>query len=269
MTGGIAHDFNNALAAIIGFTELVAGHAAKGSRDEHYLKRIMEASIRSRELVRQMLTFTRQAEQEKKPLRLISIVKETVRLLRASIPTTISIRVDAQNESELILGDPTQVQQVLINLCTNAAFAMREKGGTLGFELSDFSVTIQRESGRHQTRYYMRLVVSDTGIGIPADIIDKIFDPFFTTKKFGEGTGLGLSVVHGIVNQSGGAITMISEQGLGSAFTVYFPKVAEGPVDAAASHTPLPQAPNAFSLSMMKSPSRRWVKNSSQSSATT
>ncbi len=241
LTGGIAHDFNNALAAIIGFTELVAGHAAKGSRDEHYLKRIMEASIRSRELVRQMLTFTRQAEQEKKPLRLISIVKETVRLLRASIPTTISIRVDAQNESGLILGDPTQVQQVLINLCTNAAFAMREKGGTLGLELSEFSVSESKGNPDGiKPGYYIKLVVSDTGIGIPPDIIDRIFDPFFTTKKFGEGTGLGLSVVHGIVNQSGGAITMISEQGLGSAFTVYFPKVAEGSVDAAASHTPLP-----------------------------
>ena len=132
LTGGIAHDFNNMLAAIIGFTELVAGHAAKGSRDERHLERIMEAGLRGRDLVRQMLTFSRKAEQEKKPLRLSSIVKETVKLLRATTPTTISIRVNAMSESGLILADPTQMQQVLMNLCTNAAYAMREKGGSLG-----------------------------------------------------------------------------------------------------------------------------------------
>ena len=140
MSGGIAHDFNNILAAIIGFSELVAGHVAKGSRDASP-PRIKEAGIRGRELVRQMLTFSRQSEQEKKPLRLSSIVKETVKLIRATIPATIGIRLKTLKESGLILADPAQIQQVLMNLCTNAAHAMREKGGVLDIELSDFTVS--------------------------------------------------------------------------------------------------------------------------------
>ncbi len=227
LTGGIAHEFNNALAAIIGFTDLVAGHAAKGGRDEHYLKRITEAAIRSRQLVQQMLTFTRQAGQEKEPLRLSSIVRETVNLLRASTPGTIDIRIDVRSESGLISGDPVQIRQVLMNLCTNAIFAMRETGGFLDIALSDF--TLSPSSGDPlgiKPGHYMKLTVRDTGSGIAPDIIDRIFDPFFTTKKFGEATGLGLSVVHGIVNQSGGSITVASEPGKGSTFTLYFPLIA-------------------------------------------
>ena len=189
LTGGIAHDFNNILAAIIGFTELVADHVAKGSREAHHLKRIMEACFRGRDLVRQMLTFSRKTEQEKKPLRLSSIVKETVKFLRASTPTTISIKVDAKSESGLILGDPTQIQQVLMNLCTNAAHAMREKGGVLDIELSDFSVPASDGPHGMKPGPYMKLTVRDTGTGMPPDIMDKIFDPFFTTKEPGEGTG--------------------------------------------------------------------------------
>ena len=165
----------------------------------------MEAGIRGRELVRQMLTFSRKTEQEKKPLLLSSIVKETVKLLRATTPSTISIRVNAISESGLILGDPTQIQQVLMNLCTNAAHAMREKGGSLDIEVSDFSVSpVKWDPHGIEPGLYMKLTVRDTGIGISPDIMDKIFDPFFTTKKVGEGTGLGLSVVHGIVKQHDG-----------------------------------------------------------------
>ena len=231
MSGGIAHDFNNILAAIVGFTELVADRVPKGSRDGHYLSRVMEAAIRGRELVRQMLTFSRQTEQEKKPLRLSDVVKETVRLIRAITPATITIRVKTMSESGPILGDPTQMQQVLMNLCTNATHAMREKGGFLDIELSDFSVLESNDNNPHGIApgHYMKLAVRDTGDGIAPDIMEKIFDPFFTTKKPGEGTGLGLSVVHGIVKNSSGHITVESGQDRGTAFTVYFPMISREP----------------------------------------
>jgi CheY-like chemotaxis protein len=223
LTGGIAHDFNNILAAIIGFTELVAGHADSGSRDAHALERVMEAALRGRDLVRQMLTYSRKTEQVKKPLSVSSVVKETVRLIRATTPTTIDIRVDVSSESDVIFGDPTQIQQVLMNLCTNATHAMRESGGSL----DDYVVT-QSNGTPHgvEPGRYVRLVVRDTGVGIDPDIRDRIFDPFFTTKGLGEGSGLGLSVVHGIVEQHEGYITVESEPGRGSAFTVYLPQIA-------------------------------------------
>ncbi|MGD0661860.1 MAG: PAS domain S-box protein [Syntrophorhabdales bacterium] len=228
MSGGIAHDFNNILAAIIGFAELLEGHVAKGGRDARHLHRIMEAGIRGRELVRQMLAFSRKTEQEKKPLAVSSIVKETVKLLRATTPSTISVTVNASTEA-LILADPTPIQQVLMNLCTNAVYAMQEKGGSLDIELSDFSASLSNGDphGIAPGRY-VKLSVRDTGTGMSADIVDKIFDPFFTTKKVGEGTGLGLSVVHGIVKQHDGYITVQSEPGRGSTFTVYFPQIMGG-----------------------------------------
>jgi CheY-like chemotaxis protein len=241
LSGGIAHDFNNILAAIIGFTELVHDVVPPGSRDAHHLQRVLEAGIRGRDLVRQMLTFSRKTEQEKKPLRLSSIVKETVKLIRATTPTTIGIRVNTRSESDLILADATQIQQVLMNLCTNAVHAMREKGGTLDIDLDGFNVP-PSDGDPHGIKpgLYARLTVRDTGAGISAGIMDKIFDPFFTTKKLGEGSGLGLSVVHGIVTQHGGYITVESEQGSGSTFTVYFPKITEEPETDAVSDDELP-----------------------------
>jgi len=236
LSGGIAHDFNNILAAIVGFTELLSGHIEKGSRDAHRVERIMEASIRGRELVQQMLAFSRKTEQVKKPLAVSSIVRETVKLIRASTPTTISIKVNSMSESDLILGDPTQIQQVLMNLCTNAAYAMREKGGSLGIDLNDFSVSASDGNPMGiAPGLYVKLIVRDTGTGISADIMDKIFDPFFTTKKLGEGTGLGLSVVHGIVKQHDGYITVETEPGRGTTFTVYLPKLT-GETETAAVH---------------------------------
>ena len=227
LTGGIAHDFNNILAAVIGFTQLVESHVPKESREAHHLKRIMESSLRGRELIKQMLTYSSMSEREKKPLRLANIVKETVKLLRATTPTTIIIKVDTLGESGVILADPTQMQQVVINLCTNAAHAMREKGGTLDIRLDNYQVP---PSGGNphgiKPGLYTRLTVRDTGAGVSPDIMEKIFDPFFTTKKLGEGTGLGLSVVCGIVKQSNGYVAVESEPGRGSAFTVYFPQIA-------------------------------------------
>jgi PAS domain S-box-containing protein len=223
LCGGVAHYFNNILAAIIGFTELVADHAKKGSRDEGYLRRVMEASVRGREMVRQLLAFSRKAEQ-KKLLLLSAMGKETARLLRATAPTAIRIRVRTANESGPILGDPTQIRHILMNLCINAVHAMRGKGGVLDIEVSDFSVSPSREHDHDmEPGLYAKLVVRDTGIGIEPGIIDRIFDPFFTTKKVGEGIGLGLFVVHGIVKQLNGYITVESGPGRGSTFTVYLP----------------------------------------------
>jgi signal transduction histidine kinase len=229
LAGGIAHDFNNLLAAVIGFTELLQEHLPEGNQAHRYAARVLEAGMRGRDLVKHMLTFSRQTEQEKKPLRISSIVKDSVKLLRASIPTTISINVNVRSESGLILADPVQIQQVLMNLCTNASYAMRETGGVLDIELSDFSVgPSDANSDDIEPGLYMKLTVRDTGTGIPAHVKDRIFDPFFTTKAVGEGTGLGLSVVMGIVKQSGGHITVDTEPGKGSTFTVYFPKIAGG-----------------------------------------
>ena len=233
LAGGIAHDFNNLLAAIIGFTELIRDHLPEESRERSHAKKVLEASMRGRDLVKQMLMFSRRSEEERKPLRVSSIVKETVKLMRASIPSTISIRANVESESGVILGDPVQMQQVLMNLATNGAHAMRETGGVLDIELSD-SVVAQSDGIPPEPGPYMKLVVRDTGCGIPPEVMDKIFDPFFTTKKPGEGTGLGLSVVLGIVKQSRGYITAESEPGKGSTFTVYFPRIEERPVIEAA-----------------------------------
>ena len=227
LSGGIAHDFNNILAAVIGFTELVAGHVGHESRDAHALERVMEAAIRGRELVRQMLTFSRKTEHEKKPVRMSDIVRESVRLLRAAVPSSIAIKLDVTSESGFILADPVQIQQVLMNLCTNAAHAIREKGGTLDIKLDDFSVGSSGNDFGIAPGPYMRLLVRDTGVGMSPDIMARVFDPFFTTKGLGEGTGLGLSVVHGIVKQHDGHITVISEPGKGSTFTVYIPQIPE------------------------------------------
>jgi CheY-like chemotaxis protein len=158
-----------------------------------------------------------------------------VKLIRATTPSTISVRVNASSEA-LILGDPTQIQQVLMNLCTNAAYAMHEKGGTLDIELSGHDVSSSNGDPHGiAPGQYVKLIVRDRGTGMSADIMDKIFDPFFTTKKLGEGTGLGLSVVHGIVKQHDGHITVISEPGRGSTFTVYFPRIT-GDLEADALH---------------------------------
>jgi signal transduction histidine kinase len=225
LSGGIAHDFNNILAAIIGFTELIRDHSLKDSRQQRHAARVLQAAMRGRALVKQMLTFSRRTEEEKKPVQLSSIVKETFAFLRQSIPSTISIRVNVNSENGLIIADPVQVQQVIMNLATNAAHAMRAKGGVLDVELSDFSGSPSGEDP--QEGPYMKLVVHDTGMGMGPDVVDRIFDPFFTTKGVGEGTGLGLSVVLGIVKQAHGHITVDSEQGKGSTFTVYFPKATK------------------------------------------
>ena len=224
--GGIAHDFNNILAAIIGFCELARDKVSETSPARRHLDRVFTAGLRGRDLVRQILTFSRQAGLEKKVLQLGPIVKETVRLLRASIPTTIDIRVKANNGSHFVLADSTQIQQVIMNLCANAAQAMGKSGGAIAIDLGTVGFSSPGEApdpvllpGR-----YVKLSVADTGEGMTSDVAGRIFDPFFTTKSFPEGTGLGLSVAHGIVGNHGGAITVRTEPGRGSIFTVYLPE---------------------------------------------
>jgi CheY-like chemotaxis protein len=200
----------------------------KESQVKRHLGRVLDAGLRGRELIRQMLTFGRKAPHEKTPVRLSSIVMETMGILRPSIPATIDIRVHVKRESGMILADPIQVEQVLMNLATNAAYAMRQNGGILEVELDDFSVS-STSADPHGMRPgpYMLLRVRDSGEGMTEDVLAKIYDPFFTTKERGEGTGLGLSVAHGIVKECEGYITAESRAGEGTTFSLCFPKIPE------------------------------------------
>jgi PAS domain S-box-containing protein len=226
LAGGIAHDFNNILASIIGYTELALDIAKKGTQQREHLKEVLIAGNRATDLVKQILTFSRQANQEQKPVQIKLIVKEALKLLRASIPSTIAIEQKIQSTA-LLMGDATQIHQVVMNLCTNASHSMLDKGGVLTVNLSDLELNsefISRHSDLSPGSYIM-LTITDTGHGMPPEVLEKIFDPFFTTKEKGEGTGMGLSVVHGIVHSHGGTIYAYSEPGKGSTFKVFFPAI--------------------------------------------
>jgi PAS domain S-box-containing protein len=225
LAGGIAHDFNNILTSVLGYTELVLGDVPKGSQAERDLQEVVKAGRRARDLVSQILTFSRQTRHELKPLDPGPIIKEALKLLRASIPTTIEIKQHMARTEANVLADPTQIHQILINLCTNAAHAMADNGGVLEVTLAKDTVDSVFASRHPDVKAgdYLVLAVSDTGHGIAPAIRDRIFDPFFTTKRRGEGTGMGLAVVQGIVTSCGGAITVSSEIGKGSTFRVFLP----------------------------------------------
>jgi PAS domain S-box-containing protein len=229
LAGGIAHDFNNILAAILGFSEMAIDQIPEGSPARRSMERVFGAGLRGRDLVKQILTFSRQTEQEKQPLKLVPVVEQALGLLKASLPSTIDIRTNLEGTFGFVLADPVQIQQIVMNLCTNAAHAMSQAGGTIAIDLAGFSFS-SADNAPDPTMspgFYARLSVTDTGEGMSPEILDHIFDPFFTTKAAGEGTGLGLSVVHGIVVGHGGAITVSSQPGGGSTFTVYLPKFIE------------------------------------------
>ena len=238
LAGGIAHDFNNILSAIIGYTELGISDARDYPELKRKMEQVLKAGYRARDLVKQILAFSRHAEQEMSIVKARPIISEALKLIRASIPSTIEIRQDLQSDA-MIYGDPIQIHQVLMNLCTNAEHAMAESGGVLEVILKnctlDEAFTVKNPGtapGPH-----LCLTVSDTGHGIPEDILERLFEPFFTTKEPGKGTGLGLSVVHGILKSHGGAITVESSPGTGTVFHLYFP-VSAGTTRAEAREKP-------------------------------
>jgi len=226
LAGGIAHDFNNILSAIFGFTELAMDHAEHGSLLHDNLQEVLIAGERAKDLIQQILTFSRQSDQEIKPVQIGLLAKEAIKLLRASLPTTIKIRQNIQTDS-LVMSDPTQIHQILMNLCTNAGHAMKRKGGVLEVELDNLELDSELVSiyPDLEPGPYVRLTVSDTGHGMTPEVINRIFDPFYTTKEKGEGTGMGLSVVHGIVKSYGGTINVHSEPGKGSTFKIFLPAI--------------------------------------------
>ncbi len=226
LAGGIAHDFNNILGIILGFSQLATLQTSEGSKLHNYLENVVKASLRAKDLVVQILSFSRQTEQERKPVVASSIVKEALKLIRASIPATIEIRQNIASKG-VIFADPTQVHQVLMNLCTNAAHAMSEKGGVLEVGLDNVEIDSAFVSRYPEMSLgsCVRLSVSDTGCGMDAAIKERIFDPYFTTKQKGDGTGLGLAVVHGIVKSYDGMVSVYSEPGVGSTFQVILPRL--------------------------------------------
>ncbi len=228
LAGGIAHDFNNILAAINGYTELAKMHATGNTKVLEYLGTVAKAGDRAVNLVRQILTFSRQQEVHRVPTQLHEAVAESVKLLRATIPTTIDFSISLAGDTPPVLADATQIHQIMMNLGTNAWHAMRERPGRLEVKLEKFAVDALIAGTHPQLRpgVYARLTVSDTGKGMDRATLERIFEPFFTTKEPGEGTGLGLSVVHGIMQDHDGAITVYSQPGEGTVFHLYFPAYA-------------------------------------------
>jgi PAS domain S-box-containing protein len=228
LAGGIAHDFNNILMPITLNTELALRSTGEPDKISENLQYVLEAAQRGRELVKQIITFSRRKEQRLEPFRMAPILKEALKLLKASLSATIEMRQNIDDRpADVVLADSTQIHQVLINLCTNAAHAMRKGGGVLNVGLASVDVDQNTASSHADLKPgpYLRLTVSDTGEGMNRDIVERIFEPFFTTKDRSEGTGMGLSVVHGIVKNHGGAITVYSEPGKGSTFNIFFPRM--------------------------------------------
>jgi len=228
LAGGIAHDFNNSLAAVQLSTEmaLLEMDESSGSAKAH-LERVLKAVSRAKGLIRQIITFSRQREEPRKPLRLRAVIEGGMELIRASLPAMIEIVTDLEESGDYVLADASQIHQVLLNLSVNAAHAMRNRGGRLEVRLR--AVVVDEALSAAEPRLvpgrYVCLTVADAGEGMSPDVLDKIFDPFFTTKARGEGTGLGLSVVHGIIRSHGGHIAVESEVGRGSVFSVFLPAV--------------------------------------------
>jgi PAS domain S-box-containing protein len=231
LAGGIAHDFNNILGAILGYTELAVRRCAENSDLRRYLDNVMHATERAKKLVERILAFSRSGLGNQIQFNAQAVVAETLELLQASLPAGIELQANLAADTAGVTGDPTDLHQITMNLCTNAIQAM-DRGGVLEVALVRSELSEQRVLARGSLApgAYVRLIVSDTGRGIPAAILERIFDPFFTTKGVGQGTGLGLSLVHGIVNDLGGAIDVASMTGGGTQFEVWLPVAAEMPM---------------------------------------
>ena len=228
LAGGVAHDFNNILGAIIGYTELCIDDAEEGTLLNSNLYQLLQSGLRAKDLVKQILTFSRYREEAREPVIIASALKEPIKLLRATLPSTIKINHHIMcPENTLILADYTQIHQIIMNLATNSAYAMRDRGGTLTVSLRNIELDEEKSLLYEGLRAgsYVKLMVSDTGDGMDSVTRERIFEPYFTTKKFGEGTGLGLSVVHGIVKSCEGDIVVHSEPGKGTVFHILFPRI--------------------------------------------
>ncbi len=228
LAGGIAHDFNNILLAIAGNTKLAAQDLAADHPAQTSLAEVSKASARAASIVNQILAFGRREESAHRPIDLRTIVEESLNLMRATLPSRVTIRMRSAPKAQVVRGDPAQMHQVMVNLATNAAHAMSDAAGALDVELDEVDLDSSQAHAMHvpPTRY-RRICVSDDGAGMPPEVIERVFEPFFTTKPRGQGAGLGLSVVHGIVKAHGGAIEVRSEPGKGSTFRVYLPAVEE------------------------------------------
>ena len=246
LAGGIAHDFNNILAGILGVAELTLMDVVKETEKEN-LEKICSACMRGRDLVAKLLTFSRQDASEKKPMHINDLIEESVSLMRATLPSSISITFKNKSSGAQILADPTQIQQVLMNLCTNAAHAIGDNVGYIKVEIRENWITpaVSAEMGT-KVGNHISISVQDSGCGMPGDMIARIFDPFFTTKEVGKGTGLGLSMVDGILTEHDGAITVNSTEGAGTTFTLFIPELevqeTTGKEDQKAQETDTPKA---------------------------
>ncbi|WP_051957789.1 ATP-binding response regulator [Desulfobacter vibrioformis] len=227
LAGGIAHDFNNILSVIIGYTQLAMLHIKNDRETCGKLEQALAASSRAKDLVSQILMFCRKETRELKPLNVQIIAKEVLKFLRSSFPSTIKIKQDIAPDCDMILADPTQIHQVIMNICTNAFHAMKQSGGTLDVSLKQVELSDPPAAGLVYLKpgQYIRIQVSDTGSGIPKDTLHRIFEPYYTTRPKGEGTGLGLAVVHGIVTGLKGGITVESDPGKKTMFQLFFPVV--------------------------------------------
>ena len=227
---GIAHDFNNILAAILGFSQLTLMQVEPESRSAGYLQQVVDAANRARDLVRQVLTFSSKGDSVRFPLSIGPVVRESLKLLRASLPATIEMRLQAEEDCGMVMANPSAVQQVVVNLCTNAFHAMEEEG-ILSVALCRRCLTESEVDPGREAGPYVELRIADTGRGMEADVLEHIFEPYFTTRQLGEGSGMGLALVHGIVQGGGGMIRVESTPGRGTTFRVYFPVVDRAPAE--------------------------------------
>ncbi|MDA3898486.1 MAG: transporter substrate-binding domain-containing protein [Desulfobacteraceae bacterium] len=242
LSGGIAHDFNNILSIIIGNTELALDNVPESNASHWNLKEIISAGLRAKDIVSQLLAFSRKTKQDLKPTAIVPVIKDAIHFLRSSIPRSIDLRTDIDDGGEIVFADPVQIHQVMMNLCINASQAMEQTGGTLTVKVKSFvsgfastGVDPDIEPGE-----YVKIIISDTGPGIDPEIIDRIFDPYFTTKTVGQGSGMGLSVVHGIIKNHSGLISVESQPDKGTIFSILLPKTARTPEITADSKTNIP-----------------------------
>ena len=236
LAGGIAHDFNNILTPIIGYAEMAQEDITETDKLDFYLQRIAQGSMRAKELVRQILTFSRHSTSLKEPLSMSAVIAEAAKLIRATLPATIEIKQNISSTPGIILGDPTQIHQVIINLCTNAAQAMKDSKGVI--EISLQKTHIGPNTDDINPGSYILLKVSDNGSGMPPEIIERIFEPFFTTKEVGQGTGMGLSVVHGIIKGLDGHIEVSSNPDKGTEFSIFIPEHEDSTLPEKTEKTP-------------------------------